>query len=259
MEQTPLGCGRKAEYQVTIRIFTLVLVASAVTSFALAQQTPAGDASKSNAELESDLLDQLGGDLLEGLDDIPLDDALDIPSGDAEDSKTRQLLDQLEGEDIQPSGENELTRIGRQMQLVKERIVQQEVSGKTQALQEQIVADLDALIKQLQQRKKQQQGSSSQQPQPKNQKVKQPDQPDTGQEKPSDQPARDSQERLGSQEAKVADMERVRAMIKQVWGHLPERARQEMNSATVEEFLPKYEQLIEDYFRRLAEEESTSP
>lgn len=38
-----------------------------------------------------------------------------------------------------------------------------------------------------------------------------------------------------------------------IWGHLPERWRQEMAAGPAEEFLPQYRELIESYFRRLAE------
>jgi hypothetical protein len=42
--------------------------------------------------------------------------------------------------------------------------------------------------------------------------------------------------------------------MKRLWGGLPERARQQMLQTPVEEFPPKYEEQIEQYFRRLAEE-----
>ena len=46
----------------------------------------------------------------------------------------------------------------------------------------------------------------------------------------------------------------LRAAIRQLWGELPEHARAQMLQSPVEEFPPKYEVLIEEYFRRLAEE-----
>jgi hypothetical protein len=41
----------------------------------------------------------------------------------------------------------------------------------------------------------------------------------------------------------------------EIWGHLPERLRQQMQNADAIEFLPQYRQLIEDYYRRLSEEQ----
>ena len=54
--------------------------------------------------------------------------------------------------------------------------------------------------------------------------------------------------------SRQAAREEARATIKRLWGSLPERARQQMLQAPVEEFPPKYEEQIEQYFRRLAEE-----
>jgi hypothetical protein len=43
-------------------------------------------------------------------------------------------------------------------------------------------------------------------------------------------------------------------MLKRVWGHLPPRLREQLSSGMAEEFLPKYEKLIEEYYQRLVEE-----
>ena len=45
-------------------------------------------------------------------------------------------------------------------------------------------------------------------------------------------------------------------MLRRVWGHLPEKAREQMQNSIDEEFLPKYEKLIEQYYQRLAEQPS---
>lgn len=44
-------------------------------------------------------------------------------------------------------------------------------------------------------------------------------------------------------------------VAKQVWGHLPERLRQQMSQYYREQFMPKYSPLIRDYFSSLAERE----
>ena len=44
-----------------------------------------------------------------------------------------------------------------------------------------------------------------------------------------------------------------------LWGHLPEKLREEMLSALGESFVPKYERLIEQYYRRLAEQPPSRP
>ena len=51
-----------------------------------------------------------------------------------------------------------------------------------------------------------------------------------------------------------ADMERTRARMMRLWGELPPHVREQMLQSPVEDFPPKYELMIEEYFRRLAEE-----
>jgi hypothetical protein len=38
-----------------------------------------------------------------------------------------------------------------------------------------------------------------------------------------------------------------------VWGVLPDRVRQQIQDLGDEQFLPEYEQVIRDYYRRLSE------
>jgi hypothetical protein len=40
-------------------------------------------------------------------------------------------------------------------------------------------------------------------------------------------------------------------LLKNVWGELPPRLRQQMLQSSMEQFLPKYELLIEEYFKTL--------
>jgi uncharacterized small protein (DUF1192 family) len=63
-----------------------------------------------------------------------------------------------------------------------------------------------------------------------------------------------SQRPGGDGKGRKAAGEEARATMKRLWGGLPERARQQMLQTPVEEFPPKYEEQIEQYFRRLAEE-----
>ena len=43
--------------------------------------------------------------------------------------------------------------------------------------------------------------------------------------------------------------------MKDAWGHLPQHAREQMLQNSPERFLPQYELLIEQYYKRLAEEQ----
>ncbi len=62
-----------------------------------------------------------------------------------------------------------------------------------------------------------------------------------------------------SSQAEKPDMADMRDLLKGVWGQLPERQREQMLQSYEEQFLPKYEQMIADYFRSLAEEEPRKP
>ena len=54
-------------------------------------------------------------------------------------------------------------------------------------------------------------------------------------------------------------MDEMKAMIRQIpWGQLPQRQREQMlQLGSFEEFLPKYDAMIEEYFKRLAEEKES--
>ena len=46
-------------------------------------------------------------------------------------------------------------------------------------------------------------------------------------------------------------------MYKDVWGHLPEKMRQEMDSYFKERFMPRYNDLLKQYYSNIAEQNKT--
>ena len=58
----------------------------------------------------------------------------------------------------------------------------------------------------------------------------------------------------GNGETEKGEASVARRVIERAWGHLPPALRERVSSADFDKFLPKYEKLIEQYFRRLAEE-----
>jgi hypothetical protein len=62
----------------------------------------------------------------------------------------------------------------------------------------------------------------------------------------------DEQKPPGDARTELADRTEL---IKQLWGHLPEREREQMLQSFSGEFLPKYELELEKYYRKLAEEQ----
>lgn len=172
-----------------------------------------------------------------------------------------QLLEQFEGEDIELGPQkNPLVRIGERMRAAETLIGRKDTSKRTQELQQQIVRDLDLLLEQT---KKQCQGaqcqnpsaSSSSKPGSKNASSPKPGPAQEGD--PGNQPAKDSTDRLGKPgENKTQEAVSMDELVKEAWGHLPEKVRRQMQNVGVEQFLPKYEKLIEAYYKRLAEEEN---
>jgi hypothetical protein len=70
----------------------------------------------------------------------------------------------------------------------------------------------------------------------------------------SKSPARDSSDPLNRTNSEPVDKNEVDELVKQLWGHLPQRSREQVLQSFSDEFLPKYEQEIEQYYRRLSEE-----
>src|SRR5205814_6675598 len=67
--------------------------------------------------------------------------------------------------------------------------------------------------------------------------------------------ARDSTDRLDRTTAKPVDKGAVDEMVKALWGQLPARSREQMLQSFSDEFLPKYELDIEQYYRHLSEQQ----
>ena len=149
-----------------------------------------------------------------------------------------------------------LQDVAREMREVQGRITSRDAGPVTQHLQSQIVSDLERVIEQA--RKS---GSRSRpEEQPQGVKIRTPvGQPPAA---PPPKPGKGGGSNSGQQnnpkaaapvESRHADKAEIRAMLKQLWGYLPEHQREQMLQLPVEEFLPKYEGLIEEYFRQLSE------
>lgn len=205
--------------------------------------------------LEEELLKGLGDDLLKPQE--PADKPGEtLPGGEQEPA----------GEDLGMGPEDDpLVRIGKRMRAVEQMIARREQFKQAPQRQQQIVKDLEQLIRQLrqQQQQNQQQASANNTPmgserskvQPPGQQDQQAGRDSGNSGNPSDRPARDSTERLGKDDAQQVDMAEMQSLLKDLWGHLPDRTREQMLQSSVEEFLPKYEVMIEKYFRRLAEDQ----
>lgn len=183
----------------------------------------------------------------------------------AEDSLDDELLEGLEsaapptaldGEDLGAS-DDPLARMAGQMRTVEASLRATQLGPPTQRMQQEIIADLDKLIEQ--QQKKCQGGS----PKPGGSQSPKPGAPKPGPPKPGPtskevgtQAASDSQDEMRPGEEGAAELVAPQDLLKHVWGHLPQRLREQMLQNPNEKFLPKYEREIEEYFRRLIDLES---
>jgi hypothetical protein len=161
------------------------------------------------------------------------------------DSLDQELLNELQGgEDIGHGPEHPLKHIAELMVSVESRIRQRDTSRSTRKMQDQIVSDLDALIEQCQ---KDQANKNCQ-----NGQCNKPGQMamlEAGKKPPSD-----STTDLQDRNVERVETDPFDGMATETWGNLPPKIREAMVQAGADQFLPKYRQLIEDYFRSLSQE-----
>lgn len=175
----------------------------------------------------------------------------------AKDKLDDALRRDLEGEDLgqEKKEEHPLKKLGREMLEVKQRIEAKDTAAGTQRMQKEIADELAKLIEQA---KKQPQGNKSQSG---NQSKPKSGSTQSGAEggSPQAKPGQESTQRLEQGEQTQTQMNEVKEALRRIWGHLPEKEREEMIGALGEQFLPKYERLIEDFYKRLAERPAARP
>jgi hypothetical protein len=131
-------------------------------------------------------------------------------------------------------------------------MARQDTSDDTQQLQQQISEQIQRLIDQAQQQQ-QKQGKGS----PGGGKQGSPSPSAGGDPTPAEGTQSTNRiERGSKEEIETVD---VKDMLRRVWGHLPEKVREQMQNSIDEQFLPQYETLIEQYYRRLAEQQRGRP
>ncbi len=243
------------------------LLVAAASSCALATDSAGGNVPAKPAA-KTPTLDQRLGDELdrELLQDLPasspsegqpagVQQPSEKPRGSASDLN-RQLLDQLrEGEDLGEKSPDPFLTVSRRMRTVEERISQKDTAEATQRLQRQIVSDLALLVEQA---KQQCSGGPCNNPGA----AKPGGKPGgskkggTGDNAGTKRSAKESTERIGKSAVAEAELAALKTMLKEVWGQLPPKLREQMQSGMAEQFLPQYETLIEAYYKRLAEDRS---
>lgn len=161
-----------------------------------------------------------------------------------------------EGEDIgqTPKSEDPLARVLLKMRSSRDRLKNRDSSSATQSIQQQIVRELEAMLSSSPTSSGESSASEDQTP-----KEGTTSQEGPGDGMPSTGPTQESDDRVDPATASQAQLAEVKSQLRRAWGHLPEKVREKMLSSMSEEFLPKYEKLIEAYYKRLAEEPTTRP
>lgn len=103
-----------------------------------------------------------------------------------------------------------------------------------------------------QQSQQQQQGESQSQQQQQQGGESQPSQAQM-QEGETSEDAQNSSDKVRDGKVLAISPEEQDALIKKAWGNLPPHLRKQISNSSMERFLPKYERLTQEYFRKLAE------
>jgi gas vesicle protein len=155
----------------------------------------------------------------------------------------------IDGEDIGAEqgrrSSNALKQVQQRMKDAESMLAARDASGKVSATQQEVVDELDAMIAQLQEQCEKCGGQCNKPTRPSNKPAK-----------PSAKKGGKPEEAAGvakTQAGGPVDRKAVSNLVKDIWGRLPERQREELLQPLSEEFLPKYATEIEEYFRVLAE------
>lgn len=209
--------------------------------------------------LDEELLEQLNTDPPDEVDREPLgrgqrqgraEEPADDEKDDLQDRLRRELGAAAVAEDQQP-----LLAVARKMRRAEGRIAEKDPGDSTRKLQRQIVADIDELIQQLRRRCRKPGPGNSRPQASRGGPAKQP-KPGSGRGNPGPGRPPNPAGTAGNATPRRPDMKEMQQVIRELWGILPKRDREQVVQPPIEEFLPKYEILTEEYFRRLAEENS---
>ena len=145
------------------------------------------------------------------------------------------------------------------LKLVKDRMRQAEsvlaardASGRASSAQQEAVSELDAMIAKLQKQCENCGGQCNKPPGPPQNKPPKPG------GKKGAKPGETSAV-AATKPAPPVERAAVGNLVKDLWGRLPERQREELLQPLSEEFLPEYAADIEEYFRVLAETPADEP
>lgn len=157
-----------------------------------------------------------------------------------------------------------LARVQQGMQNAQSLLAQPGVATRPGAVklagnvQQEVVTELDKLIAELSKQCNCQGGQCDKPGEPKSGSKPKPGNKSSMAAGTGTSAARESTDRLDRITAKPVEKGDVNDVVKALWGHLPERAREQMMQSFSDDFLPKYELEIEQYYRKLGEEQNSA-
>jgi hypothetical protein len=173
--------------------------------------------------------------------------------------------DEQPRKDAAKEAQEALAQAAKEMRESRERLARKDTGEGTQEIQRDILKRLETLLKQQQQQDQQQQSQSSSsssrrqqdarsrgQQRNAGQRQQTVQQRRQGQANQPQQTQADSAGRGTGRDAKER-MSKIADLYKDVWGSLPETLRQEMDQYSRERFMPKYDDLLKQYYARVAE------
>jgi len=154
-----------------------------------------------------------------------------------------------DGEDVGARAEHPLRQIGAMMIGVRAKLRGRDTSQETQATQQKIIDGLSKLIETQQQQSSSSSSSAA---------AVEDRRDESGDEQQQHRPSTGEQPTATNGSAAAQDTDdsaaRARRLFQQIWGQLPDQVRQQIETPLHETFLPQYDDVIQDYFRRLANE-----
>lgn len=211
------------------------------------------------------------------------------------DKLSKELLKEVDEDPAKPKPEqkeDKFDRVATGMRSASKKLDGKETGDETTKIQEQVIRDLDDLIKQLQNpppsggggggggssgggsSKSGKNGDGGQQQraggrgasgrgtnrQPQGGTPKQQAEGGGIEQGGKDRKdAEDSDERTDSERKVVAEAARKKKLEIDVWGHLPPHLRDQLLNTYGERMLPKYEQLVKQFYEALSEQTETKP
>jgi len=174
----------------------------------------------------------------------------------------------LDPQEIEQRIHDLMNRLSKNMRTAEQRLDKKDAGASTQQVQRDIVKDLEELIEQTRRRQQQQQQQSSSSSSPSSGQQEQQARRQRMQRNQSASARRrqksgDFSQRLDRDDqankrpsggnGKRGDMSRIADLYKDIWGHLPEALRQEMDQYSREQFMAKYNELLKQYYSTIAE------